>query len=336
MMRGVFYRILNSGLWGGDSRSGGFSVSESQADELFEMGRLQAVGGLLMVGMEELGMTPGIQKGKWLGMLMHIEKKNRECEALAKRILDGLRAAGMNVEVFKGGSVAEWYRNPEVRSYGDIDVVISEGFGMIESILNEKGIVYRRDHQDVVCNIEGIDVEFHPQREYTYCPEDNRTLQQLVKDFPDSAEVYLACIIIHLRRHFLTHGVGMKQVCDVAVMLRNANLDMDFMAKVIRMLNMERFCSALFGFIKRRFGVESFPVAPDCGSYSLFIEETVWRDGYMLKFEREHRAKGISSIERVVGNAWFWIKRSIRMSAVMPREAAWFLPYMIRRRIAKR
>ena len=230
-------------------------------------------------------------------------------------------------------SAAKWYRNPLVRSYGDIDVVITKGFEKITGILERKGIPYRREHQDIVCRVEGIIVEFHPQREYAYCGKDNRTLQQLVCDFPDSNEVYLACIIVHLRRHLLTYGVGMKQVCDVAVMLRCAELDMDFMAEIIKKLHMERFCSALFGFIKRRFDVECFPVAPDCGNSSLFIEETVWRDGYLLKMERDERANGISAVRRVTGNVVFWIKRCIRMSEIMPREALWFIPYMVKRRI---
>lgn len=221
-----------------------------------------------------------------------------------------------------------------VRSYGDIDVVISESFEKITDILNRKRIPFRRDHQDIVCRIEDIDVEFHPQREYVYCPKDNRTLQQLVMDYPDSPEVYLACIIVHLRRHMLTYGVGMKQTCDVAVMLRNAELDMDFMAEVIDRLHMARFCSALFGFIKRRFRVECFPIAPDCGSSSFFIEETVWRDGYILKMQREDRSNGLPALRRVAGNAWFWMKRCVRMSAVMSREAACFIPYMIKRRIS--
>ena len=335
-VRNLFYDIINAGLWGDEGLSKGFSFSEHEADVLFEMGLLQAVGGLMVTGMDVRGVAIGSRKKeRWISTLLHIEEKNRKIESLAERIVSSLNAEGMKTEVFKGISVAKWYRNPMVRSYGDIDVVISEGFEKITDILDKKRIPFRRDHQDIVCRIEDIDVEFHPQREYVYCPKDNRTLQQLVMDYPDSPEVYLACIIVHLRRHMLTYGVGMKQICDVAAMLRNAELDMDFMAEVIDRLHMARFCSALFGFIKRRFRVECLPIAPDCGSSSFFIEETVWRDGYMLKKEREERAIGISSVKRVTGNVWFWIRRCVRMSGIMPREAVWFLPYMVGRRILK-
>ena len=178
-----------------------------------------------------------------------------------------------------------------------------------------------------------VSVEFHQRRDFAYCPKDNRVLQRLVKEHPESAEVYLVCVMVHLRRHILTYGMGMKQVCDVAVMLRNAELDMEFLSKIIRELHMERFCAALFGFLKRCLEVEIFPIKADCGRNSVFIEETVWRDGYMLKMEREKRSKGLPALRRVAGNVWFWVKRCIRMSAVMPREAAWFIPYMVKRRV---
>lgn len=333
MMRELFYKILRSGLWGGDSRTRGFSVSESERKVLYKMGYVQAVSGILAMGMDECGVDLGNDSIVWAKVLMYIERKGRKIEVLAQKIVKGLENEGLKAEVFKGPSVAKWYRNPLARSYGDIDVVVAEGNEKIEGLLSKWGVECKRLYEDVECSIEGVNVEFHQRRDFAYCPKDNRTLQQLVKDFPNSNEVYLACIMVHLRRHLLAYGMGMKQVCDVAVMLRNAELDMDFMAEIIRELHMERFCAALFGFLKRCLGVEVFPIEPDCGRNSVFIEETVWRDGYLLKMQRENRSMGLSALRRVAGNAWFWVKRCVRMSAVMPREAAWFIPYMVKRRV---
>ena len=333
MMRELFYKILRSGLWDGGSRTRGFSVSESERKVLYKMGYVQAVSGILAMGMDECGVDLGNDSIVWAKVLMYIERKGRKIEVLAQKIVKELENEGLKAEVFKGPSVAKWYRNPLARSYGDIDVVVAEGNEKIEGVLSKWGVECKRLYEDVDCSIEGVSVEFHQRRDFAYCPKDNRTLQQLVKDFPNSNEVYLACIMVHLRRHLLAYGMGMKQVCDVAVMLRNAELDMDFMAEIIRELYMERFCAALFGFLKRCLGVEVFPIEPDCGRNSVFIEETVWRDGYLLKMQRENRSKGLSVLRRVAGNAWFWVKRCVRMSAVMPREAAWFIPYMVKRRV---
>lgn len=333
MMRELFYKILNKGLWGGGSRVKGLSVSDRERRTLFEMGRLQAVGGVLAIGMDECGVDLGSDRLSWIKTLMYIEKRGKKIELLANGIVERLACEGLTAEVFKGPSVAKWYRKPEARSFGDIDIVVMKGAERIEEVLRKWGIGYKREHEDVVCMIERINVEFHHRRDYVYCPKDNRVLQRLVKEHPESAEVYLVCVMVHLRRHILTYGMGMKQVCDVAVMLRNAELDMEYLSKIIRELHMERFCAALFGFLKRCLEVEVFPIEPDCGRNSVFIEETVWRDGYLLKMEREKRSKGLPALRRVAGNAWFWVKRCVRMSAVMPREAAWFIPYMVKRRV---
>ena len=333
MMRELFYKILNTGLWGGGSRVKGLSVSDRERRTLFEMGRLQAVSGLLAMGMDVCGADLGSDRLSWIKTLMYIEKRGKKIELLANGIVERLACEGLTAEVFKGPSVAKWYRKPEARSFGDIDIVVMKGAERIEEVLRKWGIGYKREHEDVVCMIERISVEFHHRRDYVYCPKDNRVLQRLVKEHPESAEVYLVCVMVHLRRHILTYGMGMKQVCDVAVMLRNAELDMEYLSKIIRELHMERFCAALFGFLKRCLEVEVFPIEPDCGRNSVFIEETVWRDGYLLKMEREKRSKGLPALRRVAGNAWFWVKRCVRMSAVMPREAVWFIPYMVKRRV---
>ena len=255
-MRELFYKILNTGLWGGGSRVKGLSVSDRERRTLFEMGRLQAVGGVLAIGMDECGVDLGSDRLSWIKTLMYIEKRGKKIELLANGIVERLACEGLTAEVFKGPSVAKWYRKPEARSFGDIDIVVMKGAERIEEVLRKWGIGYKREHEDVVCMIERINVEFHHRRDYVYCPKDNRVLQRLVKEHPESAEVYLVCVMVHLRRHILTYGMGMKQVCDVAVMLRNAELDMEFLSKIIRELHMERFCAALFGFLKRCLEVE--------------------------------------------------------------------------------
>lgn len=332
-MRTLFYEILKAGLWGNGINSGYSHIPDKSMETLFEMGTTQAVTGILATGMETCGIKPADNSIKWIKELMIIERKNRKMLLLTERILELLGNNGIDAEVFKGVTVAKWYKNPLARGYGDIDVVVNENIRKIEDLLKENGIVFVKEHQDVVCRMDGIRVEFHPQREYAYCPKDNRTLQRLVKNFPDSKEVYLACIIIHLRRHMLTYGVGMKQVCDVAVMLKNADLDMNFMADIIRELNMEKFCAALFGFIKKRLDVQMFPCKAEYGKYCDLIECIVWKDGYVLKINKEKRNRNLSPAIRIITNVWFWTRRCVMLAGIMPHEAIWFIPYMTKRRM---
>lgn len=261
--------------------------------------------------------------------------KTKKIESLGNRIIESLENAGFKAEIFKGISVGKWYRNPHSRSFGDIDVVVNEGFDRICNFLQEKNVKYDVKYSDIVCNINGISVEFHKYREFTYNPFIDKKFKLMLNSYPKSNELYLACIMLHIQRHVITYGIGMKQICDVAVMLRYAELDMDMLCKFIKELNMEKFAAALFGFIKRRFGeeVKVYPIKPDCGSNSLFLEDIVWNDGYLLKEQREKHNSLKSSLARICGNTWFWLKRSVRMMRIIPDESMFFLPYMIKRRL---
>ena len=102
MMRELFYKILNSGLWGGGSRVKGLSVSENDTDILFRMGQLQAVAGVMMMGMNESGLVPVRNKTQWISTLIHIEQKNRKIELLAERIVSGLKRRDWRLRFSKG------------------------------------------------------------------------------------------------------------------------------------------------------------------------------------------------------------------------------------------
>lgn len=117
-MRDLFYDILNAGLWGDECLSKGFSVSEREADVLFEMGLLQAVSGLMVTGMDVCGVISDKKnKNKWIGTLLNIEDMNRRIEALAGNIVTDLKSQGITAEVFKGTSVAKWYKNVSFQNW---------------------------------------------------------------------------------------------------------------------------------------------------------------------------------------------------------------------------
>ena len=335
-MKEIFYKILNMGLWGNITLPEGSFINNKEADDIIEAGRLQAVSGIITDGIHDGKIRLGENQSiRCVQLKLTIDRQNKKIENLGNRIIEDLGNTGFKAEIFKGISVGKWYRNPHSRSFGDIDVVVNEGFEKIENLLQGKGIKYNIEHGDIVCSVNGISVEFHRYREFTYNPFTDKKLKSLLREYPNSNELYLACIMLHIRRHVITYGIGMKQICDVAVMLRYAELDMNMLCKFIKELNMEKFAAALFGFIKRRFGeeVKVYPIKPDCGSNSLFLEDIVWNDGYLLKKQREKHNSLKSSLTRICGNTWFWLKRSVRMMRIIPDESMFFIPYMIKRRL---
>ena len=131
-----------------------------------------------------------------------------------------------------------------------------------------------------------------------------------------------------LQRHFLIYGVGLKQVCDIAVMIRYSGADMDKTSEILRRLHIVRFSRLLFGFIEKYLGGSCrYPLPPDPDRKKISVMEDVFfRDGYRLQSEREHIASGTRNTAARIGvNAMFWFKRGLKLVSVLPEESVCFL-----------
>ena len=330
------------GLWRSGEVCLGRSLSADEWAQLFRFAHRQGVTGLFIDGVAQGEMRPDDELwAKWIAHLLYREKANRYIairgEAWVKRLGD----AGISASVFKGSSVGAWYPEPLHRSHGDIDIVISEGWDNLVSVLaQEEWKTYRSDEDEIILEEKHrLLVEFHRRWEYLYNPWTNRRLQQWLRNSkPLDNELYLVCLILHIQRHFLTYGIGLKQVCDVALMLRRASLDRGRVAYLLRSLHAERFSRLLFGFIALHLGgVEVFPLSPlKSGKGLELLNDVILREGYNSKMEQELVSGSKSrAMTRIVSNATFWTKRCYRVFSIMPGEACCFLLYKVIKRLKK-
>ena len=335
----LFFHFLRLGLWGEEPDEPGYDMTGLTRDDwcrIYDMGHRQAVSGIVTDGIAHCGVRPdGELWGQWIAQLIYMERMNSRIANEGSFWLESLEEAGIEAEVFKGPSVAHWYNRPMYRSYGDLDIVVHAGWERLEEMLQKWKLPYRVEHEDVVLRNRGVFVEFHRQREYLYNPVVHNRLTQLLHADKEGYELYLACLILHLRRHVLTYGIGLKQVCDVAVMLRNASLDRKKLVGILRELNMIRFSRALFGFIDVYIkGVREFPLRPLHDRNMQLLRNIIWRDGYLLKMEREQCSENKRTVAgRVMGNGFFWLKRCSLLFGLMPDEACCFPFYMVWRRL---
>lgn len=70
-------------------------------------------------------------------------------------------------------------------------------------------------------------------------------------------EFHFVYLLLHLRKHFLWAGVGIRQFMDLAVMMRNANLDYEKVKLYIDECNIGLFASNCFALIERWFGIST-------------------------------------------------------------------------------
>lgn len=338
-VRETFFYFLRRGLWETGEAYVGDVPRQEEWEQLFRLAHAQAVTGVFIDGVARTDMRPPAALWEhWVVHLVHMERTNEFIDRYGKAWVEKLGRKGVAASLFKGSSVAAWYPKPLHRSYGDIDIVVRKGWRRLRSILIDAGISYHYEQGDIVIQKGGFQpVEFHPRWEFAYNPAVNFRLQRMLRAADGSdKELYLVCLIFHLRRHFLTYGIGMKQVCDVAVMLRQPGLDVQRLARILRQLHIVKFCRLLFGFIAGHLGGgRLFPFAPETrGPRADLFSRVILTDGYGLKFRQETLVRSKrGSVAKSCANASFWLRRGARLLGIMPGEVCSFLFYLSKNRL---
>lgn len=339
----AFFYFLRRGLFG--KEEGGAErrfmregLAREEWKRIYDMACQQAVSGILTYGIAQTDMRPDTDLwGRWIAHSLYIEQTNERFSVRERWWMERLKEAGVTAEIFKGSSVARWYPQPALRSFGDIDIVVSEGWEKLEATLQRLGIPYHASGDITAQDGDELTVEFHRWRERLYSPITDSRLRRMLRTEKGGDELYLVCLILHLRKHILSYGIGLKQVCDVAVMLRRTNLDTRKLTSILRRLHAERFSRVLFGFISSHLYEETaeFPLPfVDKGRNFTLLRNSILTDGYVLKL-KQNATRNEPAFVRIARNAWTWTKRSVRLSVMMPDEAGCFLLYMTGKRIKK-
>lgn len=167
--------------------------------------------------------------------------------AVYEKISSILSRGSIQYLPFKGIVLREYYPVPEARIMGDIDILIRpEDKAKAQKLLMDNGLVLDMpggDVQEYIC--DGIRIELH-----TKIVSDaigNHDLEALFRDAMEHAEYHcngrgkpennyhFAYLIAHIAHHFWFYGAGAKMILDLAVMLKECDIDcqwvIDFMDK---------------------------------------------------------------------------------------------------------
>lgn len=336
----LFFYFLRMGLYGGKETYVGARPMQEDWKWMIEQAHWQAVTGPIIDGIANSAMRPDeLLWEQWIFYQLRLEEMNKLIADCGKRWLQQLEQRGIRAFVFKGTAVAAYYPEPLHRNVGDVDLVVQEGWEELESLLANNGWNYQNEHGDLILEDNGMRVELHQQCEFVFEPLTNARLQRWLRRNDNmEREMELICLIMHLRRHFLTYGVGLKQVCDVAMILRNGHMDKNRVRSLIQKLHAATFCRVLFGFIAECLDVTlDFPLQPIRSGKNLeLFREVIWKEGYSKKLQREEQAyMNRVPMVRVLKNMGFWVRRSFRLFWLMPGETVGFLTYMWWRRVKK-
>lgn len=234
------------------------SLSEKDFYEMISFGRKHSLLSLLYEGFEacyNAGMTDVFS---YMEQISKMELSQTlalyQIYSVADKISNALNEKQITAVVLKGPTVGAYYKLPELRKSGDLDLWIPEIhtfddvlYQKVIGVLNEYGFSWDNEkgsqHQRVFKNASGLKIEIHN----SFCdlfPEKDRnkaieTFQSSIqKEFLQRIEVldrftffslsgsdFLFYNLVHMAQHYYMKGFGWKFICDWAMMLKQPMSD---------------------------------------------------------------------------------------------------------------
>jgi hypothetical protein len=232
-----FFALLRSGLWDSPLEESLFT-DDTDWLTILKIATKQTVSGIIFDGISKLSensQPPTAIMRRLYQTVIRIEQSHELLNERLTRIIPLLQSESIYPILLKGQGVAKNYQNPMRRQCGDIDLYIGKkDFQRSCELANEWGIVadeaierYRHYH----FNWDGVTIEFHRIVEELPNPFRNKKFQHWVeyhfqKDKLKIWDLHTTAILLppvnfnalyvfnHAFLHFITEGIGFRQLCD--------------------------------------------------------------------------------------------------------------------------
>lgn len=213
--------------------------SREEWEELYKLAskhNLVAVTFPLIDELHDEDLVPLGIYSRWAMMVEMVQQKNVRMNESCVKLYQFFKANGMRSCILKGQGIAALYPRPDLRQSGDIDIWIDADRKTILSFLEEKGSAGKVFYHHCEPNmLKGISVEVHFLPSWMNAPAANRRLQRFFRSvapsqFGNYNEKLGFCvptlafqavhILVHIYRHVLEEGVGLRQLMDYYYVLK--------------------------------------------------------------------------------------------------------------------
>lgn len=207
----TFLELLRAGLWEQDPHMAAVPDSNEWA-QIMQLGRSQAVMGLLLGGIARLPeeQQPRDRETELQAWKAAFTQAGARYTQVQEAVLQQLADAGLHPLVQKGIEAAKYYAHPQARQVGDIDLYFPEGeFRQACKLFPDARMA--SDGAAVFVRNQ-VAVELHPRYYDIHLPQQDLPA-------PGSPCGELLLLSAHIFKHAIGHGLGCKQLCDLAAAL---------------------------------------------------------------------------------------------------------------------
>ncbi len=329
------------------------SVAEMDWQGLYRFGKEQALLGVLYEGIKRLpqgAFTDVDLLAKWTVVAQKIAQKNQVINTIASEIQSILKQDNVRSCILKGQGNALLYQNPLCRNPGDIDIwIVGKTKKEIMEYCKSRFDVPDGVHfHHVEFKYKGIAIEMHFIPGIENNPFYNHRLQVWYKriadlqcsnyvNLPDNAgqiaiptiEFNLVYQLAHLYHHFFDEGVGLRQIVDYYLLIKNYDLRIKEGAGEsvnssplivnLRSLGLLKFAGAVMWVLGEvlHLSDEEMIVAPDENRGKVLLDE-ILNGGNFGKYDTKYGGLTMQS----TGKKYFTkVRRSFTFASLYPSEA---------------
>lgn len=260
----IFFSLVRNSLW------------ETQVDVpcdfkewnlVMRLAKVQAMQGCIAKGLLDsqsviANMKPGVQ-ARMSDVLMTNVGMHSKLNCSLQVLVLALRDAGIECVLLKGQGLASYYTYPDIRQCGDIDLYVGvenyyKSYEVLKAVVNEidDSSVIEGDGKHYHAKFAGTMIEVHKYSEVFSSSTVDRIYQRYASEGLSHNLVELEFgeikvntpadnfnafyIFSHFWNHFLSGGIGLRQICDWAVFLhaRGDKIDKEYLRRILTELKL--------------------------------------------------------------------------------------------------
>lgn len=235
-LKDIFFQLLRIGLWGKDSLILDAPLTERDWSYIHSYAKNHTVEGLIydsFVHLKDDQLPPQSLRIKWTVRVDQIERHNTKMNEVIANQYTAFTKQGLKPILQKGQGVASCYEIPQHRMSGDIDWYFEhKGYAKARDFLKEKKIKFTDTAGfSLFYEWQGIAIEHHKRLFHIRNPFQYRYLGKLEKQYRSkqqdlllngvaiktlAPELQLLQVNVHIFKHLLSFGIGLRQLCDSA------------------------------------------------------------------------------------------------------------------------
>lgn len=234
----------------------------------------------------------------------------RHRQELVRQMEEVLRSSGVDHFYVKGDTIGALYTNPMLRCVSDVDLMVpADRLSSLHDRLEKAGFVRIKKGEGVwmYCK-ETVPFELHNALIDSTHREDDAIADYLSSCWDNVHQgkldwnAHMIYLLLHLRKHFRSSGVGFRQFLDLAFVAQKVSLNWDYIQTEMERLGLWRFTVTVMNLCDLWFDT-------DCAPERLELEtefvkkatDTIARNGIFGFANEENRENDLINTARSEG-----------------------------------